>query len=262
MKKTSFMASLAGIAVLALPLSLIAQEEEADAPDPLSDVWMMIVKPGMEAQFNEAVVTHMQFRKDAGEAREWQAYRVVLGHNMAPIGFRACCFDWADLDVYAATDEEKGLTANFNENVGQYVDHFHHYFEVSDWENSHWPETGTSGPYYGVTTWTNKQGADPASGAAMEEMSQLALTEGWADDENNWLWMSRVGGDEMISLISSFENFADMAPPEQSFFEYAVEKRGEEAAGEMLEAFGSGFENSDYTIWKLDESLSTPADAE
>lgn len=261
MKRTSVWASLVGIAALALPLSLVAQDAQ-DAPPPLSDVWVMVVKPGMQAEFDEAVAKHLKFRKEAGEARSWQAYRVVLGHNMTPIGFRSCCFDWADLDAFAAADEEKGFTANFNANVGQYVDHFHHYFETSDWENSHWPETGTSGPFFAVTTWTNKQGGGSAWEVAMAEMSQLAKTKGWATDENNWLWLSRVGGDEMISIVSSYENYADMAPPEQSFFEYAAEKLGEEAAGKMFNAFGSGFEDSDYTVWKLDESISTPVDDE
>lgn len=261
MKRTSIIVSLAGVAVLALPLSLVAQDD-AEAPPPLSDVWMMVVKPGMMAEFNAAMAAHMQFRKDAGDSRSWQAYRVEVGHNMTPIGYRACCFDWADLDAYEVEDEEKGLGADFSENVGQYVEHFHHYLESSDWDNSHWPETGTSGPYYAVTSWTDKAGSGPEASAALNKMSQLAKNEGWADDDNNWLWLSRIGGNEITALVSSYENFADMAPPEQTFFDYAVDKLGEEEAGKMFAEFGSGFEDSDYTIWKYDESISTPADEE
>ena len=100
------------------------------------------------------------------------------------------------------------------------------------------------------------------SSAALDEMSQLAITEGWANDDNNWLWFSRVGGDETTTIVSSYENFAAMSPPEQSFFEFVVEKLGEEEAGVMFGAFGNGFDDSDYTIWKLDESISTPVDEE
>ncbi len=257
MKKSSSIASLAGIALLALPLSLLAQEEEA--PAPLSDVWWVIVKPGMDADFATAMATHMQFRADAGETRSWNAYRVAVGHHIAPIQFRACCSEWADLDTYEAEDEEKGLSANFNENVAQYVEHYHHYLEESDWDNSHWPDEGTSGPYYGVTSWTGKQGAGPASGEAKDKMSQLALNEGWANADNNWLWVERIGGKDMIALVSSHENYADMAPPEQSFFEFATEKLGAEEAGAMFGAFSGGFSDSDYSIWVHDESLSTPS---
>ena len=262
MRKTSYLVSLAGVAALMLPLSLLAQDEEAEAeaPAPLSDVWIVVVKPGMETQFNDAMATHLQFRKDAGESRTWQAYRVAVGHNIAPIQYRSCCFNWADLDDHQAEDTEKGLSDNFQATVGQYIEHYHHYLEQTDWENSHWPETGTSGPYYGVTSWTNKQGRGPAASAAMEKMSQLAITEGWANDDNNWLWLSRIGGDEMTAIASSYENYADMTPPEQSFFEYAVEQLGEEEAGEMFGEFGNGFDDSDYTIWVHDESISTPED--
>lgn len=262
MKKTSMLASLAGLAVVSLPLAAIAQDDAAEAPKPLSDVWMMVVKPGMEAEFNTAMAAHMQFRKDAGEARDWQAYRVAVGHNMKPIGFRSCCFDWADLDAFEAESDELGLGANFQENVGQYVDHFHHYLETFDWENSHWPDTGTSGPYFGVTSWSNKQGRDSDSSDAKAAMSKLAKEEGWADDDSNWLWMSRIGGDSMTMLVSSFENYADMAPDEQSFAEWAAEKMGEDEAEEMLEDFGKGFDDSDYTLWVHDPDLSTPVDDE
>lgn len=262
MKKTSHLVSFVGIAALMLPLSSIAQDEEAEAPAPLSDVWMVVVKPGMEAQFNEAMAAHVRFRKDAGESREWQAYRVAVGHNMAPIQFRSCCFDWADLDTGVTENEELGISADFNENVAQYVEHFHHYLERTDWDNSHWPDTGTSGPYYGVTSWTHKQGRGPESNDAKELMSQLAKDEGYASDDNNWLWLSRLAGDNRTAIVSSFENYADMAPPEQSFYEFTVEKLGEVEADEMFADFAGGFSNSDYTIWILDESISTPADEE
>lgn len=262
MKNTSFLASLAGLAIVTIPLGLSAQEDPGDAPPPLSDVWVMVVKPGMNAEFDAAMAAHIRFRKNAGESRDWNAYRVAVGHNMKPIAFRSCCFDWADLDAHEAESDELGLVEHFGENVGQYVDHFHHYLEKSDWKNSHWPDEGTSGPYFGVTTWTVNQGSGPSASAAKDKMSQLALNEGWAKDDNNWLWFSREVGNAEITLVSSFENFADMAPDEQTFFEFAAENLGDEEAAAMFSDFGSGFEQSEYAIWKLDESLSTPRDDE
>jgi hypothetical protein len=258
MQKTSIRAGLAGLMVLLLPLGLLAQEDEA--PPPLSDVWIMVVKPGMNDEFDEAMAAHMRFRKDAGESREWNAFRVVAGHNMKPIGFRSCCFEWADLDAHAAENDELGLADHFNANVARYVEHLHHYFETSDWANSHWPDEGTNGPYYMVSTWTTKQGAGPAAGEARKRMSQLALNEGWADGDYNWLWFSREVGDEKMLLVSSFETYEAMAPPEQSFFEFAAEQMGEEESAAVFDAFGAGFDDVEHTIWKLDESLSTPQD--
>ena len=250
------------VAALLLPLGLLAQEEgEDDAPAPLSSVWFIIPKQGMEAEFAVAAAAEITARVAAGETREWQAYRVVVGHNMDAIQYRACCFNWADQDTHEAQDAELGLSASWGANVGPFVDHYHHYFERGDWENSHWPD-GSDGPYYGVTTWYLKEGAGPASDQAMEKMSQLAINDGWANAENSWLWFSRIGGKDALMIVSSFSNYADMAPPEQSFFEFAVDKLGEEEAGAMFSDFGSGFASSDYTVWVHDENLSTPGDDE
>ena len=260
MKKLSILASMAGMSLLALSLGVQAQDDGSEAPPPLSDVWVMVAKPGMDDEFSAAVARHLQFRKDAGESREWNAFRVVAGHNMRPVAFRACCFSWADLDDNTAEVAELGLVEHFNANVAQYVDHMHHYLETADWENSHWPDEGTSGPYYRVTTWIARQGAGPASGEAMKKMSQMALNEGWAKDDNNWLWLSREVGKPQIAIVSSYENFADMAPPEQSFYEFAVENVGAAAADAMLADFSKGYKDSEFTIWQHDPSISTPQD--
>ena len=258
MKRVSFIVS---VAALLMPVGAMADGHEEEAQPSLSDVWWVVPKHGMETEFAEAAAAHMAFRAEAGEEREWQAYRVAVGHNIAPIQFRSCCYDWADLDAHLEEDGEKGLGEHWNANVHQYVDHYHHYIEDSDMENSHWPEDGTDGPYYGVTTWSWKQGAGPAPGEARKKLSQMALSEGWANDDNNWIWMTREAGEPKLMIVSSYANYADMAPPEQTFFEFIAEKTGsEEEASKVFSVFASGFTDSDYTVWVLDEELSSPND--
>jgi len=251
------------IAALLMPLGLLAQEEgEDDTPAPLHSVWFMVPKKGMEAEFAAAAAAEVASRAEKGESREWQAYRVVVGHNMDAIQYRACCFNWADQDTHLAQEDDLGLPESWNANVGPLVDHYHHYFERGDWENSHWPDTGTSGPLFGVTTWTWKEDAGPEVGEARKKLSQVGITEGFVNDDNNWLWLHRIGGEPRLMIVSSFENYADMEPPEQSFFEFVTEKLGEEEAGALFAQFGSGFSSSDYTVWQLDPSLSTPSSDE
>lgn len=259
MKKSGIILCLAAIFALTMPLSASADSHEEAAPPPLTSVWIVVPKSGMEAEFFNAATEDMASRVAAGDSRTWQAFTVAIGHDIRPVQFRACCFDWADQDAYVAESKEKELGKNWNENVHAYVDHYHHHFERMDWENSHWPEGEGDGPYYGVTTWTQKQGAGPASGQARKKMSQLAIDEGW---EGNWLWFSNIGGKPKTSIVSSYENYADMTPPEQSFFEFATEKLGADEAAEMFSTFGSGFTDSDYTVWKRHEGLSMPDDDE
>ena len=261
MKKSSLIVSIAGVVALILPLSLMAQDEE-EGQGPLTDVWFVVPNRGMEAQFTEAMAAHMAFRAEAGEMRTWQAYTVAVGRDITPFQFRSCCFEWADLDAYAAENEAKGLVANFNENVGQYVDHFHHYLERVDWDNSNWPDGEVDGPFYAVTSWPIKQGAGPGAEEARKKLSDVALNQGWAEAGHNWVWLTRIGGKPMVQVVTSKKNYADFEPSKPSFFEFVTEQLGAEEAGAVFSQFGSGFSSSDYTIWRHDESLSTPVQDE
>ncbi len=257
MKKVSFIVSAAA---LLLPLGVLADGHEEEPS--LTDVWIMMPKRGMEAQFSEAVTAHMARRKEAGEERSWNAYTVAVGHKIGPVQFRACCFDWADQDAYLAADYQATLGADWNENVDQYVDHYHHYIEEIDRENSHWEDgEATEGPYYGVTTWHWKEGAGPAPSEMRKKLSQIAMEEGgWADSGRNWMWLSRMGGKPVLMIVAPFSSYADMAPPETTFFDMVSEKVGAEDASEMFTTFGSGFSSSDYTVWQHAPELSTPGD--
>ncbi|MDH3531780.1 MAG: hypothetical protein OEO82_02565 [Gammaproteobacteria bacterium] len=251
---------LAGIAALLLPLGLPAAGHEEQRP-PLTEVWLVVPKPGMEAQFEQAVAAHMVFRDDAGDSRRWQAFTPVIGHNLNVYHFRACCFNWADQDAYIVEDREKSFSENWNANVHQYVDHYHHYLDHNDWENSHWPEDGADGPYYAATSWTWKQGAGPGPGQARQELSQMAINDGWAAAGHNWLWLERIGGEPTIAVVSPYASFADMAPPEQNFFEFiAAQMDSEEAAGALFAQFGGGFADSDYTVWLHRPDLSAQSE--
>ena len=260
MKKVSFWVSAAALLV---PLGALADAHEEEAQPALSDVWFVIPKAGMEAEFMEAAAAEMAKRAEMGESRRWDAYGVAVGHNIRPIQYRSCCFEWADVDALVAEGEEKGLDDSWNENVGPYVDHYHHYMEAFDWENSHWPDTGTDGPYFGVTSWKIKSGSGAAMESIRKQLSEMALENGWASDDNNWLWHSRIGGKPIQMIVSSYASYADMAPPEQSFFEFVAEQMGsEEEAAELFAAWGASFTGSDYTVWEHIPELSSAPDEE
>ena len=254
MRKFTFLTSIA-----ALLLSAGAIADNHEAPPPLTDVWVVAPKAGMVAELQDAVKEHMAFRAENGDSRQWLAFTPAVGDKLNIFMFRACCYNWADLDAYIAEDNEKGFGNHWNENVDQYVDHYHHYIDRNDWEYSHWPDEGTDGPYYGVTTWVWKEDAPRASSDARKEMSELAKNGGWADDGNPWIWLHQIGGKNKLSLVIPHSNYADMAPPETSFYEFAAEQLGsEKKADKMFDDFSSGFASSDYTIWMYREDLSMP----
>lgn len=248
-------------AALMLPVGVVAQESEATPP--LTDVWIVVPKAGMAQEFEAAVGKHMAFRAENDDSRHWLTFTPAIGDKLNVYQFRACCFNWADHDAYGTEDMEKGFGANWNENVHEYVDHYHHYFNRNDWDNSYWPDEGTDGPYYGVTTWVWKEDAPSAAGDARKQMSQLAKDGGWGEKGNAWLWLHQIGGKDQLALVIPHANYADMAPPEQSFYEFASKELGsEKEADAMFESFSSGFASSDYTVWKYREDLSSPSDDE
>jgi hypothetical protein len=267
MRKSSVISLLLGLFIFVSPLWVKADHHEVeveveDEAPALSDVWIIVPKSGMETKFAEAVMAEKVFRAEAKDSRSWQVYNVVLGDDYGAVGFRACCFDWADEDAYVAEIAAKGLDAHWNASVHQYVDHYNRHFESTDMQNSYWPAGEGNGPYYGVTTWTRKEGASPASEEARVKMSQIGLTEGWASIENNWVWLLRETGKPQLLLVTSYESFADMAPPEESFFEFLTEMKGPEEATTILDAFYSGFSASDYTVWMRNAELSAAIDSD
>lgn len=246
------------MALAALPVAAIADDHET--PPALTDVWLIVPKQGMAAEFEAAIEAHMAYRTNRDDSADWEVYRAVIGDNPNLYQFRSSGLEWADLDAYAAEGREKGFGEHWDSNVDQYVDHYHHYLERTDWENSHWPEDAGPFRYYGVTTWTWKQGAGPGPDEARSEFSQLAKNAGWADAGNEWLWLSRIGGEPKLMVATGFADYADMEPPEQSFYEFLVEEVGADEAAATIATFSDGFSESEYTVWLHLENLSTPSD--
>ncbi len=251
MRKTSFITSIFGTALLLVPLSLLAQDDERA---PLVDVWYIMPKAGMVAEFEAAAKAHVAFRQDAGDSRTWEAYSTALGSNPQLYQWREGGLTWADMDAYIAEDRQNGYSEHWWANVDQYVDHYHHYVEQSDYENSKWPANLPQQPYYGVTTWKINQSAGMEGYEARKELSKIGLEEGW---EENWLWMTRTGGADTLIAVVELENMAAMEPPEQEFFEFVSDQRSPELAAQLFEQFAARYTDGNFTIWAHRPDLSS-----
>ena len=256
MKKSSVFVSVLGAVALGLSSAVIADNHE-EAPPELTDVWIIAPKAGMDGEFAAAVEGFMAERAKMDDVANWQAYTVAFGDKIGPVQFRSCCYNWADLDAMANSENEAKMNEYWNENVDQYVDHYHHKLERVDWENSHWPDGEGDGPYYGATTWTVTNPSGGKSGIARRKMSKVAKENGW---DYNWLWIIGETGAQTTTVVSSYANYADMEPPETTFYEFMVEQLGEEEAGQMFQDFSSAYSGTDYTIWKHNPAMSTPED--
>ena len=242
---------MASVAMLACATSFADNHEGEDEKAPaLADVWIFVPKADMNDEFEAAMKDYFVWRAEMDDSRDWEAYVPVISHSMNRYMYRNCCFDWADQDTYGAEAQEKGYGDKFNEMVGPYVDHTHRYLEEFDYDNSYWDQDGDQGPYYGVTTWSTAGGPAPEAYAARIKLSQMAIENGWASEDNQWLWHYRIGGSPQMMIVSPFSNWADMAPPEENFRDMLVEAMGDEAEVDALFAdFAKGKKEIDYTVW-------------
>lgn len=251
--------ALAQITALLLVVSppTIAQEEPSGS---MAEIWTVHVASNSVLAFEEAVKAHMAVRQEHGDPFHWETFIPHTGDDLFVYSFRTCCFAWADLDAYEKwAGDNPEVDAHWNENVHPHVTGYEHSYSEIDFANSHWP-TEEEGPvrFVGVTTFKLKPGAEQAFNATKAELSQIALNNGWADD-HHWAWVTSVNGKPRVGLVIPFSNYADMAPPEQSFAEFLSEQLGSaEAAGAKLAGFSEATYGSSYEIYTHRPDLSSP----
>ena len=244
------------------PTVAAAQEAEEEKAPNLASVWVASLKTGKLDEFMAATAEHMAFRKAQGDSRAWQTFQPVIGDDLSTIVFRYCCFDWADEDAYIAETIEKGFDEHWNANVDPFVESYAHYLSYVDFENSHWDDETGPFTYFGVTYWHVQPGKYDDFKAAKAELSKMAKEHNWAGGERYWAWLSRIGGKSQESIVVPFKNFAGMAPPEQTFYDFAVETMGQEEAEALFAKFSESYKGSKYTVWRLIPELSMSKDEE
>ena len=262
MKQTRLAGGLIGVAVLLFAINALADSHEAE-PGAISDVWVFAIKRGMEEEFTTAMKKHMAARKEMGESRTWYGYRAEVGHHPGLVMYRSTPMSYADHDAYLASDLS-AIGKDYSENIDSLVDHYHHYIDAYDWENSHWPDNETTeGPLFTEVSRKWKPNAGYASNQARKRMSQIALNDGWAAKGYEWLWVNRTGGEPMQAIVFPRANYAEMAPTGDSFRTWLAEQVGsEEGADEIFDTWLSGFSGTKITIWRYDPEISTPPSEE
>ena len=239
---------------LILPLSIQAQES-----GPLhSESWYVTVKPGHAAKFEEALKAHGAMRRDAGDPRTWTVYTPVTGENTQIYLLRTCCYSWHQIDSNTAWDADNpSVLGDWMANVDPHIEKLGHYFYESDTANSHWPEDGNPPNYVGVTRYFVKAGEEDTFNSARHKLSQIALNQGWSESGKRWSWYTRVGGKPQVTLATPYDSYADMAPDEESFFNFLSRHLGADAAAELLDESRSATNGSHYAIWRWRRDLTT-----
>jgi hypothetical protein len=251
--KAKLLLGLLAAAACFTPQWVLAQ----DTP-PLVEMWVMVPKAGHSQELTEALKKHMAFRSEQGDPRNWNTYTPLLGDELDRVAVRSCCHNWADIDAYAEWSRaQPAVGAHFNEHVAPHVESYGHYFEEIDWAGSHWNDKASAYKYFAVTEFALKAGHAAEFHAARDKMSQIAINQGWANDERSWIWSTTIGGKPRVSVVVPHENFASMADTGEGFMDFLARNLGsQEAAAELLKQFSAATWGSDYQVWVHRDELS------
>jgi len=246
------------LAAVVFGFSINASADNHEGPTSgVAETWVVTVDMGSQAAFEEAFKTHMAVREEAGDPANWQVYTNHTGSNMNTYYIRNCCSQWADFDAYRSWEEENAnVMADWGANVHPHTSNYGHHYSMVDYVNSHWPGD-TEHKFVGVTTYEIAPGSGQAFDAAKAELSQAALTGGWSEAGHRWAWSSAVDGENSVSLAIPHENFADMAEPDPTLYQFMSKHMGsEEAASESFARFTAAISGSSYKIYAHRPDLS------
>mgnify|MGYP001816215502 FL=1 len=251
------------LVLLAAGLTFIAGPVHAEnEPASIVEMWVVIPKDGHATELNAALKEHMAFRSEQGDPWKWDAYTPLLGDDLDRVAVRSCCHQWADMDTYAEwLKGNSHVNAHFGEHVAPHVEKYEHFYEKIDWANSHWNTEGGPYTFFAVTEFDVKAGHDADFRAALEKMSQIAIEQGWANDDRNWVWSSTIGGKPTVSIVVPHENMASMAGSGESFGEFLARQLGSpDAAAELMQQFSGSTWGSNYQIWVHETGLSASSE--
>jgi hypothetical protein len=234
--------------VLLMPAA-IAQEK---SPEILAETWVMTAKAGKQADLEKGIKKHVAHRTELKDPREWMVFSQILGNDLGSLFVRSVGFTWADMDSYESWSQKKNPQKHFNRHVDPAVSNYGHYLSSLDVTNSHWPED-TKFNFVGMTSYAVKYGHSNAMKKDLKLLSDAAKAQNWP---GHWSWSESIGGRGGVNLAAPYKNYADMAPPEETFRALMIKHMGsEDQADEVLGRWISHFESAEYTIYRLRKDL-------
>ncbi|MDN3652901.1 hypothetical protein QWY77_09005 [Thalassotalea ponticola] len=234
-----------------------AQNEQHDEPVfmPLTDVFVIEINEVNRVEFESALKEHLQYRLKKGEKNTWHIYTPVVGDKLNVYMMSSCCTNWDQLSDHKAWAKQAGTVEHWREKVLPFIVNTSHYYSRYDKQNSAW-DSAKPVQYFAVETLKIAPGKGIQAREMIKQVSDAAKQIQWP---LSWLWNYRVGGEAQVELVVGYESYADMMPPELSFYQALTEHLGtRDEAKALLERYGSSFSSSSYTIYVHRQSLSSP----
>lgn len=242
------------LAILLISLCFTAATQAADEAV-LMDSWVIDIKPGQNAAFEQALKTNLVKRTQQDEPSDWWVYTPVTGEHLNRYIVRSCCHTWTSFDQQRQWSAQHLPEQQWIDLLQQHASNYSRKISKADFPNSQWPEGLLVPGLMGITKYHIKSGHDSAFQAAKSRMSKLAIAGEW---QRNWLWVETVTGENIETLMVLHPNFADMAPLETDIFDVLSKQLGsDDQAAQLFDELFSHISHEQYQIYQARPDLFT-----
>jgi ketosteroid isomerase-like protein len=239
------------IAVFAI--GLFNQSLLADSEKNLHKMFYIKLKTGHMAQFYADLAEHAAWRREAGDPWTWWVHQVVNGKNDGDCIIRSGSLTWADIDAYEEFNAKGG--EEFWKAVGEHIEDSSSWISRNDLRFENWPPDMSKVRLISVTTIQLKPGMAKDFSAAVKVYHD-AITENEYPAYYHWSWTVNGGSGNQVTRANFFENYADMAPPEEKMWKFMERVLGEDEAAAVREKLAGTVRSSTSQIVRYLPELS------
>lgn len=232
--------------------------DEGDEKPSLHRMFHVKVKPGHAPAFSAALAEHMEWRKENGETWTWWMHSVVSGPNHGDCIIRSGPIEWADVDAYEAFLDKGGV--EFWKTCGEHIVDVDSWFSMADKRWMRWMPEGKTINLVQVITYHLKTGMNKTFSEAVQKYHDAIVAE---DYPTYYVfdWNIMGGKGNTVTLAIFYENWADMAPEEETLQAMMVRVMGEEDAYALQEAFSSTYKYAESGVVRYLPDLSIQQEA-
>lgn len=234
-------------------LSLAALSAQPTEENTLARIFIVKVKTGMNAQFETAFKSHVQWRKEQGDPWQWDVYQIVNGELFGDYVLRSGDHSWADMDAY----EEfllKGAP-QFYTAVGAYLESVDSYITRVDPSVTRWPEDAAGFRYLSIIDHWVKPGQTQAFVQAIKEIHEAIGTSGWPV---HYAWEITLNGGRgnNLTLVLPHRNYQDMKAPEKPLPVMLTEVYGADKMQQLMKGITETIDYTESHLIRLRPDLS------
>jgi hypothetical protein len=241
---------VAGICFLALIATALAQEKTVD----VGQVYTMVPKPGMVAQFEAGRKRHMEFHRKNNDTWSWVTFEIMTGDATGTYLSTTFGHTWQDFDTWEnklgmadAADSETNLMpylASTTESI---------WMVMTDVSNQ--VPTGPPSKMMEVDHFLLKPGSEPDFEYSIGKVNEAIKKSNWPGHAT-WYELVNGGEEPHYVLVIPHDNWADMAEPTPSLQAMLEKTLGRHEAEILFQSFDRSVarEWSEMAVYRPDLS--------